>query len=329
MTLRYVPYHLLGEEPNIIVDGKGNEHTRLTLSHWPKSLTPPEYKDDLSAQIVFNFIENGVLPENVSAVSNNHFDEDGLIGLYALLNPDEAWSMKDLLIDVARAGDFSRFEDRDAARVSFVISRWTDPDRSPLNRTVFGGTHDELSAVLYEELLPRISVIIDKIGMFEEFWRDDDRFLSDTEDAIENGRVEIEEDKELDLAIVTIPHGGIVFKPSNAATATSWISSVCHPMAIHNATDCLRVLVRQGRKFEFYFRYETWVDFVSSAVLPRVDLSDFASRLTKMERGGKWKFSGVGDIIGRLKLEGASESRLSPDQFANEIKKELAEHVIR
>jgi len=329
MTLQFVPFHLLGDEPNIVVDGEGNDNTKLTLSHWPDNTTPNEFKDDLSAQIVFNYIENDAPPEDIAAVSNNHFDEDGLVSLYSILNPEAALERKDYLIDIARAGDFSCFDDRDAARVSFVISAWTDPERSPLNRTVFSGTYDQLTAVLYEELLPRIVQIADRIGNLEELWRDDDRFLTATEQAILDGRIEIEEYEELDLAIVTVPPGGIVGVFTNTGNPASWVSSVCHPMAVHNAIKSLRVLVRQGRKYEFYYRYETWVDFCSRSIRPRIDLRDFAESLSKKERGGKWKFSGVGDIIGRLKLEKSSESRLSPDEFASELKEALSAHSVR
>ena len=48
--MQYVPYHKLGDSPNIIVDGRSNKATVLTLSHWPNSGTPVSYKDDLSAQ---------------------------------------------------------------------------------------------------------------------------------------------------------------------------------------------------------------------------------------------------------------------------------------
>src|SRR5438093_6432557 len=108
--LRFVPYHELGETPNIVVDGSGNERTRLTLSHWPRSGTPSELKADLSAQIVIRYLERPDLrarnEEGVEAVSNNHFDEDGLVGVWALLHPDEALERRELLGDVASAGDF-------------------------------------------------------------------------------------------------------------------------------------------------------------------------------------------------------------------------------
>ncbi len=327
--LSYVPYHLLAERPNIIVDGAANLQTRLTLSHWPHSRTPPNLKADLSAESVFKFIESvdqseelSALLDGVEAASNNHFDEDGLVSLYSILNPDDAVDNRDFLIAVARAGDFSTYEDRDAARVSFVISAWSDPDRSPLKRTAFSGTHDELTAVLYEELLDRLPAIVARIEHFEHLWRIDDDFLTLTERAIAAGKIEISEDEAIDLAIVDIPDGGIIEPSKSPAHASSWISSVCHPMAIHNAINCNRVLVRQGRMYELYFRYETWVDFVSRPLKPRIDLTGFAERLSKMEGGGRWSFSGVDDIIARLRLQGKKESRLSPNQFVKLLSEE-------
>jgi len=323
-SLAYVPYHLLNDKPNIIVDGSGNENTRLTLSHWPGNETPSQFKADLSAEIVFNFLDSGEIPDGVDAVSNNHFDEDGLISMYSLINPEDAQEMREFLIDVARAGDFGKCDDRDAARVSFVVNAWTDPDRSPLNRTMFSGTHEQLDATLYEELLVRLPNIINRLGSFEEFWKADDAFMDLTEDSCDKGLIEIEEDKENDLAIVVIPDGGIHGQGRPPSHSKSWISTLCHPMVIHNRISCHRVLVVQQRKYQFYYRYESWVDYQSQPILPRVDLTDFAARLNELERGGtRWKFSGVDDIIGRLSMSERTDSKISPLQFVALLKSAL------
>lgn len=42
---------------------------------------------------------------DAEAVSNTHFDEDGLIDVFTLLEPEVASEMRDLLIDAARADD--------------------------------------------------------------------------------------------------------------------------------------------------------------------------------------------------------------------------------
>ena len=55
-------------------------------------------------------------------------------------------------------------------------------------------------------------------------------------------------------------------------------------MAVNNATGCNRILVQQGRRYDFRYRYESWVQFVSRPPPPRADTSaippeDFAQRL--------------------------------------------------
>src|SRR5688572_31056596 len=98
MKPQYVPYDELGDRPNIIVDGAANPHTLITLSHWPDSNTPEVLKDDLSAQIVFRYLDRPDSWVDVDAVSNSHFDEDGLVGVYSVLNPDHAQRHRALLV---------------------------------------------------------------------------------------------------------------------------------------------------------------------------------------------------------------------------------------
>src|SRR5262249_15011767 len=141
--MRYVAYHRLGDAPNLIVDGAANEHTVLTLSHWPGSRTPAALEDDLSAQIVFHYLDRPDLHVGVEVVSNNHFDEDGLVSVWSVLHPREAQTRRELLLDVAAAGDFGTYSDRRAARVAFVLSAYADPALSPLGPATFDLDHPE------------------------------------------------------------------------------------------------------------------------------------------------------------------------------------------
>lgn len=234
--------------------------------------------------------------------------------------------MKDFLVEVARAGDFSKCMDSDAAKVSFVISAWTDPKRSPLSLAAFQGSEDTLNQILYEELLGRFPKIIDKIGNLVEFWQDEDYILQSTQRAIANGLIKIEEDRDLDLAIVILPDMGILKGDSQMEfSPNSWIRQVLHPIAIHNEIDCYRVCVIQKNHYELYYRYETWVDYVSKLLKDRIDLTGLASRLNQEESsGGKWTFNGVDSIIGRLKLDGRDQSSVSPSRFLDYVKAEFA-----
>ena len=90
-------------------------------------MTPAELKADVSTEIVFRYLDRPEFHEAVGAATNNHFDEDGLLGLYAILEPEQAQSARAMITDVATAGDFGKYHSRDAARVAMTISAYADP----------------------------------------------------------------------------------------------------------------------------------------------------------------------------------------------------------
>ena len=91
-------------------------------------------------------------------------------------------------------------------------------------------------------------------------------------------------------------------------------------MAIHNATGCFAVLCLRGHRYDFAYRYETWVQYRSRRPRPRVDLGPLAEELTAEEPGdGRWVFEGAASLIPRLHLTGADESALSPEDFRQRL----------
>jgi hypothetical protein len=58
------------------------------------------------------------VPGEAGAVSNNHFDRDGLVSMHALVAPDDVVQRRTYLEDLAFAGDFAFCRGRDAAPVS-------------------------------------------------------------------------------------------------------------------------------------------------------------------------------------------------------------------
>ncbi|HEY9733167.1 MAG TPA: DUF6687 family protein [Drouetiella sp.] len=306
--MQYLAYEQSGQHANIIVDGVANCGTELTLSHWPGNLTPQALKADLSAEIVFNYLAQPDFHTTAQVVSNNHFDADGLIGIYALLNPEEAFSLKDLLLDVAGAGDFEIYKDRDAARLSFVLDAWNNPRTSPLKASIFKESHATLTNVLYEEILPRFEKMIEKINSLEKFWKQQDDLLDASEEAFGRGLFRLEECPHLDLAIVMMPD------------ANQPPAKAIHRMAIHNLTKCMRVLLMQETNFELYYRYETWVDYQSHKTVPRLDLQELAESLSKQESmDGKWSFSGINELTPALRLTGDSTSKIPFDIFRSQV----------
>lgn len=323
--MRYVPYDELNDLPNIIVDGAANPHTLVTLSHWPGNATPDALKDDLSTQIVFHYLDRPELWAEAEVVSNNHFDEDGLVGIYSLLQPAEAQRRRELLIDIAAAGDFGTYRFREAARTAFVLSAFADPEISPLDRGIFRQRYMRLAAQLYWELLPRVSEILDNLQSFQPYWESEDVMLTDSEAMIRSGRIQIEEIAGLDLAVVTLPES---LRGRKVHRFTLDRRAACHPMALHNVIGSFRVLLMQGRTYELQYRYESWVQYVSRTPSPRIDLTPLAERLSSMESGhSRWVFDGVGEITPKLSLAGSDESRILPQDFLTLIKAYLAQRA--
>lgn len=300
---RYADYDDTLDVPNIVVDGSANPATVLTLSHWPGAPTPHELQRDLSAEIAFAYLDHPCRHDPAELVTNNHFDQDGLVSVAALVDP-AADDHRQLLIDVAAAGDFGTYRDRRAARASMVIARWSD--------TGWG----------YRESLPHLLDLARDPEPYRPLWEDEDAHLTESEQAIASGLVTIEERPELDLAIVTVPPGAPDRFGHRFAHETV---AGLHPMAIHNATDRLRLIVLAGRRYRYVDRYETWVQFQSRPTLRRVDMRPLADELSERDQA-RWA---AGDPAGLIpELTHSGESTLEPGDFVAAVVARLTGHGI-
>jgi len=316
--MEFVPYSELGTRPNIIVDGAGQDATVLTLSHWPKSGTPAALKRDTSAEIAFAYLDLPEFHVDADAVSNNHFDEDGLIAMFTLLQPDFARAHRALLTDAASAGDFGVYADPRAARIAFTIGAFTDPDSSPLDPAIFALDYEARTAEFYRALLERLADIVDDTDACREYWEAPDALLQATHHALSGGSIGLREQPELDLAVAHIP------APAAAGVRAPVMDALCHPWAVHSRTQRNRILLVCGRSYEFRYRYESWVQMVSHRPLPRVDLAPLEEALNQAEAsGGRWLADDVADITPRLCLEGAPASSIPETEFTGMLEEHL------
>lgn len=296
--MRYIPYEQLEARPSIIVDGAACEGTVLTLSHWPHSHTPAELLRDTSTEIAFAYLDSPAHHVPAAAVSNNHFDEDGLIGIFTVLQPELAQAHRELLIDAASAGDFAVYRRRDAARIAFTISTYGDSMASPFALDLFELPYAQVASGLYVRLLELLPRLITHLGDFENLWRDEDDRLTWSEHLLDRGEITLEENAALDLATFHIPESlpERTLHRYSRATLTD-----VHPYALHSRTKCSRILLLRGAHAEFHYRYETWVQLASRRPPARVDLAPLAQALNERETdGASWHFDGVDKITPRL-----------------------------
>lgn len=310
--LTYVPYHRLDGRPHLVADGPATDGTVLTLSHWPASPTPKPLRADLSAEIVFRWLtgRRRWWRRAPSAVSNDHLDQDGLVSVFAVQRPEEALARRELLGDLARAGDFAVFRHRPAARASFALATLADPERSPLGSAAFPADYAERCAGLHEELLGRLLELVDDPGRHRALWAEEDDAFGASEALLQSGAVTVCELPAVDLAVVNVGQGA---RPRTATRFVEREDVAVHPAALHRATGRLRLLMVQGRRYRLTYRYESWVRLVSRPVEPRVDLGPLAARLEAEERGPTtWSFDGVGALVPSLRTAGDQESSLDP-----------------
>jgi hypothetical protein len=273
--VRYVPYGDLAGQPHVVVDGSATEGTVLVLSHWPGSTTPVELAADLSAEIALRYLDRPDLRVDTDVVSNNHVDEDGAAGLFALVDPDRAQAHRELLVEIARAGDFEQTDSRDAARIAFALVATSRPGAG------------------YQPLLDRLPGWLADPSSARELWEEADDHLAFSLSCIDAGGLEIEEEPELELSVVTPRARGLRV-------------GALHPIALHGAIAGLAVLELEPGRPQLRYRYETWVRLTSRRPRPRVDLAPLAARLGELDVV-PWSCGDVDDMTPTCEPHGESE----------------------
>ncbi|MGQ0431598.1 MAG: DUF6687 family protein [Microthrixaceae bacterium] len=316
VAFSFAPYEEVGAQPNVIVDGTGTTNTTLTLSHWPGSPTvPASVQADLSAEMAFRYLDHrDALHGRAKVVSNNHFDQDGLVSIFALVDPAAARARRAMLEDLAAAGDFATYRNRDAARASMVISAFVDPARSPLGP--LPADYGEATAHLYSEALGRLPELVDDIHRYHHLWADEDTQLTESEVAVASGLVGIEEHPDVDLAVVTVTGEE---RWSGHRFGGRRYDGV-HPMAIHNATPCTALLLVAGGQYRFTYRYETWVQYRSRRLPSRVDLTALAQELSAAD-DVTWAADPIDGLTPELQPAGTSS--ISPSALVDTVLRHL------
>ena len=318
VSRRFSGYEESRSVPNIVIDGSPNEATVLTLTHWPGIGQPEGTTVDTSAEMAFGYLDEPVEHEPAAVVTNNHFDQDGAVGLLALIEPDDSLGCRELLIDLATAGDFGTYQHRNAARASMIISAFTDPSRSPVADRLTGDPAAD-TAELYRVVLSQLIELVTDPLPHRDLWAAEDEALSASEAALAEGRVVIDEDTDLDLAVVTVDGA----EPERRGHRFTHVQlGPLHPMAVHNATERSRLLLIHGPRFLYIDRYETWVQLRSRTPALRVDLRPLAASLTASEAGPTiWTADAPSALAPTLTHDG--DSGLGPDAVVTAVRRHL------
>ena len=325
--MRFEFYHEgLIETPKLSVDG--TVENALHLSHWAGNGTPEELRADTSTEIALNFVASPrreELARGIEVATNNHFDADGVLSVWAVLAGERALDLKEELIAAAEAGDFSEFTGERAVRVSVAIQGGDNPFTggagSPLARARAGGS-EVGEARAYELVLPEVERLLTHTDEYEPVWR---QGWAEIESALESfaaGRSRVEEDAAAGLSVVTLAHD--IYGPRGFDPARDGVPFTA---VTHNARGRLFLIAAPlagGWSYRIDYPYYSWAETVVRPRVERRPLSDLLSRLNGLEPNGEghWRADRSG-LTSAAKYMDASKaparSRLRPDEVAAEV----------
>ncbi len=273
--------------PFLCVDGV--VESGLNVSHWPGNRTPPHLKADTSTEMALKLARDPGRASwlaGVSIVTNNHFDTDGLLSVFAALRPEEALRHEKELIQAARTGDFGEWTTPDAFKFDAVVTAFDDERRSPIASEIRGRPEHERYPIIYDRLLSALPELLTGAAARKELWSAGlQSYMRSMMRIKDVARV-----REHDGARLTVIE----------------TSEPLDEMARFNVARHHRVLTAtrtaDGYVYEMAFQIFSWFETVTPPRGSRFDLTDAGRELDRLETGdgGRWTYTGDGSLESRL-----------------------------
>ena len=284
----------LDNVPKLSVDGTVDNS--IHFSHWQGNHTPTELKADTSTEIALNLAvspNRSQLTNGIELVTNNHFDTDGVLSVWTVLNGERALPYRDLLIAAAEAGDFSEYSSDDGVKISIAIqgSDQASPnndDGSPLARSIAGEEIDD-DARAYELVLPRVEHLLTNINEYESLWREGWDSVTAAIGSFEEGESTVEEYSDAKISLITLASelfDGAGFSPTRHAAPYTAISKFAKGELF-----VIAIPTSGGWFYRIDYPYYSWAETVVRPQIERRDLSGALQLLNDREsnRGGHWQ----------------------------------------
>jgi hypothetical protein len=319
--MRYCPYGDLSGRPNVIISGTSTAWTSLVISPFSKDETLVQ-KHETSTEIACDLVRNSALSSDLLA-SSDCFSIDALTAIVAITDYAK-FVDSEILQQIAATALYERSADQDITRTVFVLNSWMEPARSPLNARMFRQQSHELSNVLFEELLPRLPRIIQKVDYLERYWQDEEGQLEVTDNLLQSNLITLNEVEKLDLAIFSVPlkeieEDGRLFHPT-----ITWDTQL-HPISLHSHTSCSRILLQAGQSSVFYFRPDSLTTCNRGLVPERKDLQSLVNQLNAQELEAQtWICTSLETPKSVMRTRPGMTSRLAGDEFQSALAKFLA-----
>jgi hypothetical protein len=283
-ALRFISYakaYSIADDDLIVVDC--HYPRGLALAHLYEPRVPEHVRANTSTDAALKAIAAGLATQR-KYVTCNHWDIDGFLAVWSLINPYEAAEDRELLLAAAMLGDFREFDassktGHDALKLCALLNA-VEARKFCLP---FGDLDDatieyEVAEQKFEYFLPRLADWLSDLDSHTNLWqREYDRVLSDLA-RIDSGEVRIVEHEEIGLSVIRTP------------------------VPLHYYAICSRIrggamltIFDERSYIEFEYRYETRVGRLDKTTIARRYLSELARKLTELEQaqGIRWVFDNI------------------------------------
>ncbi len=329
--MRFEYYHDgLVETPKLSVDGTVDN--AVHFSHWKGNQTPASVKADTSTEIALNLVgapDRDELTHGIELVTNNHFDTDGVLSIWSVLNGERALELRDKLIAAAEAGDFSELSTQEGVRASIVIqgseSSLDDEGGSPLADQLAGAAVKN-NARAYELVLPQVEQVLTHTNDYASLWCDPWNRIAAALDSFAKGKSRVDEDREAKISVVTLApatFSSVGFKPTRHCAPFTAISHHAHGEIFLIATP-----LDGGWAYRLDYPYYSWAETIVRPTIRRHDLASLVERLNEMEQSarGRWQLDSS-ELTSALKFSDPNGklagSSLGLDRVASELRSDL------
>jgi hypothetical protein len=289
----FIPFYDIKKYPDEVLVVDAHHPQGFDLSHWRGAPVPENCAADTSTEIVLKAIQNQLPELDKKYVTNNHYDIDGFLGVWAIFNPEKAMKYYDLLTEMAQIGDFREinFEYPEWKRALKLVC-WLNEEETELFYPPFGApeiAEKEMEACVpkYIHFLDTFNKVIDlsleEIPETEEF----NLVLNhlekiDGQETIDDIRMHIVEAKE--------PlHYYALYKQSQLSDMV---------MSIY-----------PENQYELEFKYTTWIN-TTRKHYPRISMQKLCDQLNAIEKSDKkWEAEHFTDTAPILRLKGKELSK--------------------
>ena len=315
----------LDDVPKLSVDG--TVPNSIHFSHWQGNNTPAEVKADTSTEIALNLVASpnrAELTNGLDLIVNNHFDTDGALSVWTVLNGERSLQFRALLVSAAEAGDFSEHTSDDGVKVSIAIqgadqAMPNNISGSPLAGKLAGEMFDDDERA-YELVLPELERLLSNVNAYEPLWRDGWRAVAEALDSFAKGDSRVIENDASRVSLVTLQPG--LWSPFAA------ISKHARGEMFLIATPATG-----GWLYRIDYPYYSWAETVVRPRVTRRDLTQVLAALNEKEgnRDGHWQNDNreMTSAVKFLDANGAfAVSRLEPDEVFSALGASVSQAAI-